>query len=157
MYSPLSLEGIAIAGDSLPREPSVSSWIREIFRAFRPASKSRERQHLESQLKSRISFDESSWRKTETEIEKVRIVLDLLHRELDWPNSHFQPNDPLRLCLCESLDNLESIEFFFASKEVFQSALKLEDFSRLIEANATLEDFIDLLLKSSPGNVERLS
>ena len=108
---------------------------------------SKGRKSAETQLAGREEFPEAEWIDAGYSIDEVRKLLELLRWGLDWPNTHFVPDDPLELVLLDGYFDLGGASFFGRVRYTYGIPFSQEDFDRVGNKGGKLRHLVGDILE----------
>lgn len=112
------------------------------------------RASVESQLRSRLQFPRIEWENHAHLVDSACSVLDVVQREMDLPNRHFLPDDPLAIVLIPGYDDLAYDSVRLGINEEFDIKMSAQDLKELLEnKNSTVADLVDFVLCRFKGVV----
>lgn len=87
------------------------------------------------------------WENCAHSVDAVCSVLDVVQREMDLPNGHFLPDDPLAIVLIPGYDDLAFDSVRLGINEVFDIKMSANDLKELLEnKNSTVAGLVDFVL-----------
>ena len=105
---------------------------------------------IEDQLLARPDTSDF-WTSRNGSSEFTRLIRAILAKELDWPNDHFLPEDPMKILLWAHRDGLDGVFAIQAIEKEIGIRIPVEKFESF-SSGGTLGEFVDCL--SSLTNAE---
>ncbi|MBI1322350.1 hypothetical protein GC170_04065 [bacterium] len=106
------------------------------------------RRSLESQLKSRSSAPVNEWDTISIPYRMAKPILDVISVELNLPNAHFIPEDPVEIALIEDYDDFPLLWLYAGFKELMKLSVEFDEFRHFLVNEATnIESLVRYLIR----------
>ena len=127
----------------------VSRWItrKGVLRLYVPPLHGHA--SIRRQMEARTGFPEETWLKFPRPLAEVLPVLNLMREDLDWPNDHFLPDDPLPLLMLNN-DDMPWEWFFTGVSLRFKVRYTSDEMFRMYYENWTVGGLVLDLLERLP-------